>query len=231
VTIGARTNAIYREVVSSALDLEIDAIARAGDRLQDRRLARALGGEGGVLRELRRLRDLNDRDQHFELGAYHNALLHGVLPGQIEGMNGAHAGGPPMECCDGRYVVREIDLDAFLDAFFDDTDFALAADVVNGMLPAGKEALGFDEAVFGVVNALPPHASELQARPGSLDAVVEIVELSPAAEAALRRRHEAAPGAVWAEVAEMGFRYRRGERFPYWPSWLDGGRKVFEPKS
>ena len=58
MTIGARTNAIYREVVSTALDLKIDAIARAGDRLQDRRLARALGGELGVLRELRRLRGL-----------------------------------------------------------------------------------------------------------------------------------------------------------------------------
>ena len=102
MTIGARTNAIYREVVSSAVDLEIDAIARAGDRLQDRRLARALGGEEGVVRELRRLRDLNDRDQHFELGAYHNALLRGVLPGQIEGMNEAHPDGPPMAFCDGR---------------------------------------------------------------------------------------------------------------------------------
>jgi len=43
--------------------------------------------------------------------------------------------------------------------------------------------------------------------------VVEVIELLPAAEAALRRRHEAAPGAVWAEVAEMGFLYRRGETF------------------
>ena len=143
-------------------------------------------------------------------------------------MNEVHADGPPMTLCDGRYVAREIDLDAFLDAFFDDTDFALAADVVNGMLPAGKEALGFDEAVFGVVNALPPHSSELQALPGSPSAVVEVVELTPAAEAALRRRHEAASGAVWAEVAEMGFLYRRGERFPYWPAWLDDGEVGIE---
>ena len=220
---GARTNAIYREVVSTALDLEIDAIARAGDRLQDRRLARALGGELGVLRELRRLRDLNDRDQHFELGAYHNALLHVVLPAQIECMNEAHADGPPMVFCDGRYVVREVSLDTFLDAFFDDTDFALEADVVNGMLPAGKEALGFDEAVFGVVNALPPHSSELQARTGSKSAVVEIVELTSAAEATLRRRHEAAPGAVGVERAELDPLWRRGDPFPCGAAWLADG--------
>jgi len=228
VTIGARTNAIYREVVSTALDLEIDAIARAGDRLQDGRLARALGGELGVLHELRRLRDLNGRTAHFEFGAYHNALLHGVLPGQIEGMNEAHADGPPMTFCDGRYVVREIDLDAFLDAFFADTDFTFPADLVNDLSSGGKFALGLDEAVFGVVNALPPHASELQALRGRPSAVVEVVELTLAAEAALRRRHEAAPGAVWAEVAELGPLYRRGETFPYWPSWLDDGEVGIE---
>jgi len=39
--------------------------------------------------------------------------------------------------------------------------------------------------------------------PGSPGAVVEIVELTTAAAAALRSRHEAAPGAVWAEVTEV----------------------------
>ena len=55
----------------------------------------------------------------------------------------------------------------------------------------------------GVVGALPPHDSELLVRPGSPGAVVEIVELTTAARAALRSRHEAAPGAVWAEVSEV----------------------------
>jgi hypothetical protein len=36
VTLGHRTNAIYQDVVSAALDLEIDMLARAGERLVDR---------------------------------------------------------------------------------------------------------------------------------------------------------------------------------------------------
>lgn len=50
--------------------------------------------------------------------------------------------------------------------------------------------------------------------------VEAIVELSDDHEADPRRRHQAAPDAVWHDVAELGPLYRLGESFPFWPAWL-----------
>lgn len=67
-----------------ALDLEIDILRHGNQRLVDRRIAKTFGGDAVVVRELRRLRDLNNAAEHHRLGAYHNALLYAVLPGQFE---------------------------------------------------------------------------------------------------------------------------------------------------
>ncbi|MEZ5654258.1 MAG: hypothetical protein R3E87_27300, partial [Burkholderiaceae bacterium] len=147
MTLGHLANAIYRDVVSAALDLEIDMLARAGERLVDRELARTFGGDDLVLHELRRLRVLNAAAEHYDLGAYHNALVHAVVPDQIEALNEAHAiGGEPLRLCGGRYVVRGIDVEAFADAFFADTDFAV---------PAPEIARPFEPDPTGVTRDLP----------------------------------------------------------------------------
>ncbi len=223
MTLGDRTNAIYRELVEEALGLEIESIRFAGEPFGDRDLANVFGGDDAVVNELVRLRDWNASANHYVLGAYHNALLFSVLPDQLEFLNEAAVDDGPMDFCDGRYVVREIDIDACVETLLGDFDFVLPKDRVNELDPAEKFLLGLDDAVFGVANGLPPHPDELHPRRGSADAVVEIVEITVAAEDALRRRHSAAPDAVWEEVAAMGPLYRRGERFPYWPAWLDGG--------
>lgn len=220
MTIGHRTNAIYQDVVSAALVLEIDMLVLAGERSVDRQLARTFGGDDLVLHELRCLRVLNAGAEHYELGAYHNALVHAVVPGQIEVLNDAHADGEPLLLCGGRYVVRGIDIDAFVDAFFADNDFALPSDVVNALSSAGKSLLGLEDGVFGLANGLAPHRDELVPRRGRDDSVEAVVELSGAHEADLRRRHQAAPDAVWHEVAELGPLYQAGEVFPFWPVWL-----------
>ena len=80
--------------------------------------------------------------------------------------------------------------------------------------------LGLEDGVFGLANGLAPHRDELVPRRGRGDAVERIVELSADDEADLRRRHHAAPDAVWHEVAELGPLYRAGEVFPFWPAWL-----------
>jgi hypothetical protein len=172
-----------------------------------------------VLRELEWLRDINAAQDHFDLGAYHNRLLYAVLPDQLDVVHDMHAG-RDIEFGGGRYVVRGIDIDALMDALFDDTDFMLPKDVVNAFDGGDKVVLGMDEGVFGVANGLPPHESELQPRPASRAAFEPIVEMTAAQEAELRRRHRTAPGAVWNEVAAMGWNYRRGEVFPFWPDWL-----------
>jgi len=218
VTIGCRTNAIFQEAVAAGLDLEIDLLEHEGQKFGDRKLARIFGGEIGVVRELRRLRDLNAAVGHYELGAYHNALLFSFLVGFIESMHEVHDGG--LVFGDGRYLVRAIDAGAFEATFFADTDFALPANVVND-LGAGKALLGFDAGVFGVVNELAPHAEELQVRSAPRDAVEPIVEVTAEREAELRRRHRTAPAAVAREIAAPGVRTRRGELFPWWPAWLD----------
>lgn len=222
MTIGDRTNAIYRELVEQALDMEIDSIRGAGEPFGDRGLANVFGGDDAVVNELVRLGEWNASADHYVLGAYHNALLFSVLPGRLVILNEVAADDGPMDFCDGRYVVREIDVDACIEPLLEDFDFVLPTNRVNELDPAEKFLLGLDEAVFGVANGLPPHPDELQPRRGSPVAVVEIVEITAAAEDALRRRHSAAPDAVWEEVAAMGPLYRRGERFPYWPAWLDG---------
>ncbi len=55
-------------------------------------------------------------------------------------------------------------------------------------------------------------------RPGALG---PIAEPTKSQEAALRRRHATARAAVWREIEAMGWLYRRGATFPYWPAWLD----------
>ena len=221
MTMGHRTNAIYQDAVTAEHDLEIDMLARAGERLVDRELARTFGGDDLVLHELRRLRVLNAAAEHYDLGAYHNALVHAVVPDQIEALNETHAiGNKLIVLCGGRYVVRGIDVDAFVDAFFADTDFALPADVVNALSSSGKSLLGLEDGVFGLANGLAPHRDDLVPRRGRDDVVEKIVELSGAHEADLRRRPRAAPDAVWHEVAELGPLYRAGEVFPFWPAWL-----------
>ncbi|MCB9876995.1 MAG: hypothetical protein H6835_05265 [Planctomycetes bacterium] len=102
MTLGHRTNAIYQDAVSAALDLEIDILARAGERLVDRELARTFGSDDLVLHELRRLRVLNAATEHYDLGAYHNALMHAVVADQIEVLNEAHAVGRSLISCSGR---------------------------------------------------------------------------------------------------------------------------------
>ncbi len=229
MTIGDRTNTIYRELVEQALDLEIASIRGAGEPFGDRDLANVFGGDDAVVNELVRLRDWNASANHYVLGAYHNALLFSVLPDQLESLNEAAADDGPMDFCGGRYVVREIDVDACVETLLEDFDFVLPTDRVNELDPAEKFLLGLDEAVFGVANGLPPHPDELQPRRGSGDAVVEIVAMTAATEDGLRRRHRAAPDAVWEEIAAMGPLYRRGERFPYWPAWLDDGAAGSRP--
>ncbi|MCB9876992.1 MAG: hypothetical protein H6835_05250 [Planctomycetes bacterium] len=107
-----------------------------------------------------------------------------------------------------------------VDAFFADTDFALPADVVNALSGGGKAMLVLEGGVFGLANGLAPQRDELVPRRGRADAVEAIVELSDSHEADLCRRHQAAPDAVWHEVAELGPVYRAGEVFPFWPEWL-----------
>lgn len=218
MTLGVRTNAIFREALNAVLDLEIDGLARAGQKFSDRRLARVFGGDGGVLRELQRLRDGNAAEVHFELGPYHNALLYSFVVDAIRDLP------PELLVFDGgRYRVQRIDDVAFEDALFPDTDFTLPADALNGLDGVRRELLGADDGVFGVANRLAPHAAELRLRPGDAAAIEPIVELTEAAEAVLRRRHERDPAAVLAEVESMGWVYRRGAAFPYWPEWLDPG--------
>lgn len=71
MTAGHRTNAIFQEPISMALDLEIDILRHGNQRLVDRRIAKTFGGDAVVVRELRRLRDLNNAAEHHRLGAYH----------------------------------------------------------------------------------------------------------------------------------------------------------------
>ncbi len=220
MTIGYRTNAIYSELVGQALDRQIDSLTRDGRGFGDRLLTQAFGGDAGVLHQLSVLRDCNGSAHHYSLGAYHNALLYAVLPDAVESMNELHAGEEPMLFSGGRYVIRGIDIGTFVGSFFADVDFALSKDHLNQLLPAEKALLGLDDAVFGVANALEPHPDELLPRRGSPDAVVEIIEITAAAEDQLRRRMPFAPDAVWEEVATMGPLYRRGGVFPYWPAWL-----------
>lgn len=220
MTIGYRTNAIYRELVEHSLDLQIDKLRLDGVEFGDRQLAQAFGGDAGVLRQLRALRDWNAAAQHYALGAYHNALLYAVLPGEVECMNELHSGEQPMVFGDGRYLIMGIDVGTFVENFFADVDFALPKERINQLLPAEKVLLGLDDAVFGVANALQPHPDELQPRRGSPHAVVAIAELTIAVEDHLRSRVRVAPDAVWEEIAAMGPLYRRGAVFPYWPAWL-----------
>ncbi len=194
------------------LDFEIDMLEREGQRFEDRRLARVFGGDVGVVRELKRLREWNNAAEHFEIGPYHNALLYSFVVEAIAGL--------PEELLvfgDGRYRVKRIDDFAFEESFFPDTDFELPPEKVNAFGAAEKFVLGVDEATFGVVNGLPPHAKELRARRGDPKAVEPIGELTEAQDAALRRRHKTAPEAVWRELGAMGVIYQRGQVFPYLP--------------
>jgi hypothetical protein len=220
VSFGVRTNAIFQEAVGAALDLEIDNLRLAGGRFDDREVARVFGGDRVVVRELARLRDANASQAHFDLGAYHNRLLYALLPDQLEALHDVHAG-QAIEFGGGRYLVRGIDVDSLMDALFGDTDFLLPKDVVNAFGGGEKSVLGMDDGVFGVANGLRPHESELQLCPAPRSAFESIVELTAVQETELRRRHRTAPGAVWHAVAAMGWVYRRGEVFPFWPAWLD----------
>ncbi|MBZ0150544.1 MAG: hypothetical protein K8J09_03360 [Planctomycetes bacterium] len=137
------------------LDMEIDRLELEHDQFDDRRLARIFGGDAGVGRELRRLRDWNAAAQHFELGAYHNALLYSFLVETI-----ANAPEEVLVFGSGRYRVKRIDDIAFEESFFPDTDFELPNKVINAFVAEEKHALGMDDGVFGVANALRPHPKE-----------------------------------------------------------------------
>jgi len=218
VTLGVRTNAIFQGAVEMVLDLEIDMLELGGEKFADRRLARIFGGDAGVVRELRRLRDLNAAAEHFELGAYHNALLYSFL---VEGV--ASAPEEALVFGNGRYRVQRIDDVMFEESFFPDTDFELPADVVIAFNPAEKHVLGLAEGVFGIAHSLAPHPKELRVRRGDAKSVEPIGELTAAQEAVLQRRHQGAPKAVWRELNAMGWIYKRGEVFPYLPAWLVPG--------
>lgn len=157
MTIGAEANAIYQDLIGQALDVEIDLLS-SGVPLENERLARTFGGEDSVLIELQRLRRLNADAKHFDLGAYHNALLHAIMPSFIESLN---EGEGPLGFCGGRYVVGSIDLDTFVTRFFDDLDFAWPADLVNNLSRTEKYVVGIDEDVFGSRTSLrrPPRSS------------------------------------------------------------------------
>lgn len=126
-----------------------------------------------------------------------------------------------MSFCDGRYLVREIDVEAFFDTFFEDADFILPRDVVNALAAGDKSVLGLDAGVFGVANELRPHADELEPERASRAAVEGISELTAAEESALRDGYESGRGGVWGDFEAVGVVYKRGEVFPYWPAWLD----------
>ena len=219
MTIGCRTNAIFQEAVTAGIDMEISMLMCEGMSLDDEEIQRTFGGREVVVRELQRLLDLNESGDHFELGAYHNALLHSFLVGFVEAMH-EPCEGKMMTFCAGRYVVHQIDASAFETAFFADTDFALPKDVVNDLGGAEKLMLGVDDGVFGVANALVPHEQDLQVRPASRTAAEPIVELTKEREAELRRRHRTAPKQVAGQIESMGVIYQRSETFPYWPAWL-----------
>jgi hypothetical protein len=232
VTIGHRTNAIYRELVGQALDLEISALKISGEKFGDRRFARAFGGDDAVVRELSALRDWNDSAQHYALGGYHDALLYAVLPNQVEAINAVHAGQAPMVFCGGRYVVRAIDVEEFVTDFISNADFLLPVEIVNRIRVIPGESLRLGDGVFGVVNGLAPHPNELRARPASRSAVVAIREITLGDEEELRRRQRHDPHGVWQELcgADLPL-YCRGEVFPFWPSWLTGGAVGSEGES
>ncbi len=216
MSLGVRTNVIFQDAVHAVLDLEIDGIERSGGRFGDRRLARVFGGEAGVLRELKRVREWNGAAEHYEVGAYHNALLHSFVGDGIEGM-----AEELLVFGNGRYRVQRIEVAAFEEAFFPDLDFALPRDDVNAFGAGEKFVLGLDGGVFGVANALPPHPKELRGRPCDPKAVESIAELSEAQEAVLRRRHQTDKAAVWRDIEAMGgVLYQRGKVFPYFPDWL-----------
>jgi hypothetical protein len=97
----------------------------------------------------------------------------------------------------------------------------LPSKVINAFVPAEKHALGMEAEVFGVANALPPHAKQLRIRRGDPKAVESIGELTEAEESALQRRYQSDVAGVWCELGAMGVLYQRGQVFPYWPAWLD----------
>jgi len=99
MTIGHRTNPIFVEAVTMALDLEIDILERGGQRLEDRKIAKTFADEAIVVRELRRLRDLNNAAEHHRLGVYHNALLYAVLPGCLAASRPSTRRTAARRCC------------------------------------------------------------------------------------------------------------------------------------
>jgi hypothetical protein len=80
-----------------------------------------------------------------------------------------------------------IDLDAFLDEFFWDTDFLLEPDVHDELGAEQKQQLGITPELFGVIHRLSPHPDELILRPLSApdakasmdDDVSKVDETSP----------------------------------------------------
>lgn len=220
MTIGAETNAIYQDVVAAAVAVEIDML-RTGVPLQDEGLLRTFGSATAIVRELRRLQQLNSATAHFELGAYHNALLHAVVPDFIDRLNDM-AADEPLTFCGGRFTVSSLDVGAFTDDFFADFDFTWPPDLVNELTQGGKRILGLDDGVFGVANELAPAAGELEViEVDDRDAVRQICEMTKAMEADLRRRASKNIENVKQCVAQLGLLYRAGAAFPYTLDWLE----------
>jgi hypothetical protein len=220
MTIGAQTNAIYQDVVDAAVAVEIDLL-RTGVPLEDEGLLRTFGSATAIMRELRRLQQLNSDTAHFELGAYHNALLHAVVPGFIDSLNDM-AAYEPLSLCGGRFTVSSLDVGAFTADFFADLDFTWPADLVNELTQGGKRILGLDDGVFGVANELAPTAKELEViEVDARDAVRQICELTKAMEADLRRQASKNLESVKQRVAQLGLLYRTGAAFPYTLDWLE----------
>jgi hypothetical protein len=95
-------------------------------------------------------------------------------------------------------------------SFFGDLDFTWPPDLENDLMEGGKQILGVDAGLFGVVNELAPAAEELKVIEGdAADAVKPIFEMTAAVEADLRRQAEWGHEGWRTSVGRMSVVYRR----------------------
>ncbi len=62
----------------------------------------------------------------------------------------------------GSVLLGEIDFDAVTDIYFWDTDFFIDAKAFNALDAEAKRQMEFSEGVFGAVNRLKPHPTDLE---------------------------------------------------------------------